>query len=63
MSELKKAILIRLKKTKATGKNAKTKIEPDERGAFEVQFNPTSLRVTQQNNVDEGGATTQTQLR
>lgn len=60
---LEKAILIRLKKTKASGKNAKTRIEPDERGAYEVQFNPTSLRVTYQNNVDEGGATTQTQRR
>jgi Contractile injection system tube protein len=60
---LEKAILIRLKKTRGTGKNAKTRIEPDDRGAFTVQFNPTSLRVTQQNNIDEGGATTLTQRR
>ena len=58
------AFLIRLKKkVSGTGKNATTRLVPDRRGAFRVQFNPTSLRVTQQNNVDEGGVTTNTQRR
>lgn len=60
---LAKAVILKLKQTKGTGKNAKTKIEPDPKGAFPVQFNPTSLKITQQNNVDTGGATTQTQRR
>ncbi len=60
---LQKAILIRLKRVRGTGKNAKTTLVPDERGAFPVQFNPTSLRVSHQNNVVEGGATTLTQRK
>src|SRR5882724_9661474 len=36
---------------------------PDPNGAYAVQFNPTSLRITRQNNVDQGGATTHTQRR
>jgi hypothetical protein len=60
---LAKAILLRLKQIKGTGKNAKTTLDVEPKGAFPVQFNPTSLKITQQNNVDEGGATTQTQRR
>jgi Contractile injection system tube protein len=60
---LAKAILVRLKQVKGTGKNAKTTIDPEPKGAFPVQFNPTSLKISQQNNVDAGGATTMTQRR
>jgi Contractile injection system tube protein len=60
---LAKAILVRLRQIKGTGKNAKTTVDPEPKGAFPVQFNPTSLKITQQNNVDAGGATTMTQRR
>jgi hypothetical protein len=60
---LAKAILVRLKQVKGTGKKAKTTVGAEEKGAFPVQFNPTSLKVTQQNNVDAGGVTTMTQRR
>ena len=60
---LEKAILIRLTRLRGQGPNGEALVEADPQGAFEVQFNPTSLKITQQNNIDEGGATTQTQRR
>lgn len=60
---LERAVLIRLTRLQGQGPNGEPRVAPDTRGAFPVQFNPTSLKITQQNNVDAGGATTQTQRR
>jgi len=60
---LAKAILLRLKQIPGSGKNAPTRVVPEDNGAFAVQFNPTSLKISRQNNIDEGGATTHTQRR
>jgi hypothetical protein len=61
--KLEKAFLIRLTKSKDTGKNAQTTVKPAQDGTVEVQFNPSSLRVTYTNNIDQGGATTLDQRR
>jgi hypothetical protein len=61
--KLAKAILVRLKETAGSGPDAPSTLTPDERGAFAVQFNPTSLKITRQNNIDKGGSTTNTQRR
>ncbi len=58
-----KAILLRLKQVPGSGKNAPTRLLPEDNGAFEVQFNPTSLKISRQNNIDKGGSTTRTQRR
>ncbi len=63
IKKLEKAFLIRLTKSKDGGKNAQTTVKPAEDGTVEVQFNPTSLRVTYVNNIDQGGATTLDQRR
>ena len=39
---LAKAILLRLKQIPGSGKNAPTRVVPEDNGAFAVQFNPTS---------------------
>jgi len=62
-AQLSKAILLRLKQIPGSGRNAKTSVVPDDKGAFVVQFNPTSLKISRQNNIDKGGATTNTQRR
>jgi Contractile injection system tube protein len=63
IKKLEKAFLIRLTKSKGSGKNAQTTVKPAEDGTVEVQFNPSSLRVTYTNNIDQGGATTLDQRR
>ena len=60
---LAKAALRKVTQPKGTGKNAKTLVEADPKDDVPVQFNPTSLKITQQNNVDTGGVTTNTQRR
>lgn len=62
--KLLKATLTRLAKTAGKGKNAHDTVAPQENTApINVQFNPTSLKITRQNNVDRGGSTTRTQAR
>jgi hypothetical protein len=63
IKKLEKAFLIRLTKSKGSGKNAQTTVKPAKDGTVEVQFNPSSLRVTYTNNIDQGGATTLDQRR
>ncbi|WP_255768582.1 CIS tube protein [Pseudarthrobacter sulfonivorans] len=64
MSEtLEKAKLVRLVKTPGKGAKARATVAPAENGTFDVQFNPTSLKISRQNNVDKGGSTTRTQAR
>ena len=60
---LEKAILQRLKEIPGGGADQPPRVVPDEQGDFPVQFNPTSLKITRQNNIDQGGATTSTQRR
>ena len=60
---LAKAILVRLKEIKGSGKDPTPTLQPEDKGAFEVQFNPTSLRITRQNNIDHGASTTKTVRR
>jgi hypothetical protein len=64
---LEKAALIRLKEVTAGGADRPPVVRPDDDGALparlSVQFNPTSLKISRQNSVDEGGTTTQTQRR
>jgi Contractile injection system tube protein len=62
-AKLEKATLVRLKKSQGTGKNARPRVEPEDNGTFPVQFNPTTLKISRQNNIDKGGATTRTQRR
>lgn len=62
-TDLTPAKLTRLKQVAAKGKNGKPSYEAEEKGSFEVQFNPTSLKITRSNNIDKGGATTGTQKR
>lgn len=58
------ATLVRLLKTPGKGKNARDTVAPDPKfEPFKVQFNPTSLKISRQNNVDKGGSTTRTQAR
>jgi Contractile injection system tube protein len=60
---LEKAILQRLKEIPGGGADQPPRVVPDDNGDFPVQFNPTSLKITRQNNIDQGGATTNTQRR
>ena len=60
---LTKARLLRLTQVPGTGKKGKASYQPDPQGAFEVQLNPTSLKISRSNNIDKGGATTNTQKR
>lgn len=63
-AKLAKAILVRLKKTEGKGPNGHATVAPDgDTSSFEVQFNPTSLKISRQNNVDKGGSTIRTQAR
>ncbi len=57
------ARLVRLKQVPGRGKNATPGFVAEPQGSFEVQFNPTSLKISRSNNVDKGGATTRTQRR
>ncbi|MFD7626447.1 hypothetical protein ACFV7Q_10440, partial [Streptomyces sp. NPDC059851] len=54
------ATLTRLKVTGAQGPQGTPRVEEADR-PLEVQFNPTTLRISRNNNVDRGGATTRTQ--
>lgn len=64
---LEKAALERLKEISAGGKDEPAVVKLDDNGALParlpVQFNPTSLKITRQNNADQGGATTRAQRR
>jgi hypothetical protein len=62
-TNLAKAILLRLKQIPATGKGGKPSFAPEPNGAYAVQFNPTSMKISRTNNIDKGGATTNTQRR
>ena len=62
-TDLAPAKLTRLKQVAAKGKKGKPSYEAEKKGSFEVQFNPTSLKITRSNNLDKGGATTGTQKR
>ena len=61
--KLEKAKLFRLVKTPGTGKDPHDTLVRAEGKPIEVQFNPTSLKISRQNNVDKGGSTTRTQAR
>lgn len=61
--DLTPAKLTRLKQVAGKGKNGTPSYEPDDKGSFDVQFNPTSLKMSRTNNIDKGGATTKTQKR
>ncbi|MGC3992798.1 MAG: hypothetical protein QM779_01490 [Propionicimonas sp.] len=63
MSDVATATLTRLKQVAAKGKDGKPSLEPDPEGVFKVQFNPTTLKISRSNNIDKGGATTNTQKR
>ncbi|MGC5075666.1 hypothetical protein [Agrococcus sp. DT81.2] len=66
MTKLEPAVLTRLKDGPASGKKGPSTYVVDERGEkpeFEVQFNPTSLKISRSNNIDKGGSTTNTQKR
>jgi hypothetical protein len=56
------ATLQRLTVVVAAGKDSDAKVRTDGE-PLEVQFNPVSMRLTRNNNVDRGGVTTQTQKR
>src|SRR5687767_10952868 len=63
MSErLERAQLVRMKKIPKSGQTP-ARVQPEPNGAFDVQFNPTSLKITRQNNIDRGGGTARTQRR
>lgn len=59
---LTKAMLYKLTATQPAGKNKPPNVKPDGDPII-VQFNPTSLRIQRQNNIDAGGSTAQTQHR
>jgi hypothetical protein len=69
VTKLEPAVLTRLKDGPAAGKKGPATYvvgDPDERGEkpeFEVQFNPTSLKISRSNSIDKGGSTTNTQKR
>jgi hypothetical protein len=63
MTGLAHAKLTRLKQLPAKGKNGKPSFAVESNGSFEVQFNPTTLKISRTNNIDKGGATTNTQKR
>ncbi|HEY3544645.1 MAG TPA: hypothetical protein VGK17_00975 [Propionicimonas sp.] len=58
-----RATLTRLKQVPGKGKKGKPSFTPDPKGTYEVQFNPTTLKLTRSNNVDKGASTTNTQKR
>ncbi|RZT17525.1 hypothetical protein EV649_5072 [Kribbella sp. VKM Ac-2569] len=62
-TDLTPAKLIRLKQVAGRGKNGKPSYEPEDKGSVDVQFNPTTLKISRTNNIDKGGATTRTQKR
>lgn len=62
-TELVRAKLTRLKQKAGKGKKGKPSFEAEPKGSFDVQFNPTTLKLTRSNNIDKGGATTNTQKR
>lgn len=53
------ATLTPLKEIKASGKE-KPRYEAEDGPGYPVQFNPTSLKLSRSNNIDKGGATTNT---
>ncbi|MGW6129727.1 CIS tube protein [Cellulomonas sp. NPDC055163] len=57
------ASLTRLRENKASGKNGKASYEELTATKVDVQFNPTSLKISRTNNVDRGGTTTRTAKR
>jgi len=59
---LTKAVLYRLKAGQPAGKGKPPKVKIDGE-PIAVQFNPTSLRIQRQNNVDAGGSTSRDQRR
>jgi Contractile injection system tube protein len=59
---LTKAVLYKLKDSQPAGKGKPPNVKIDG-DPITVQFNPTSLRIQRQNNVDAGGSTTRTQHR
>lgn len=68
MTKLEPAVLTRLKDGPSSGKKGPaTYVVDDKEGGekpqFEVQFNPTSLKLSRSNNIDKGGSTTNTQKR
>jgi len=66
MTELAAARLIRLMDGPASGKNGPKTYVVDtsvKKPEFEVQFNPTTLKISRSNNIDKGGSTTNTQKR
>ncbi|GAA1996261.1 hypothetical protein [Microbacterium pumilum] len=66
MTKLEPATLTRLKDGPASGKKGPKTYVVDgspEKAKFEVQFNPTSLKMSRSNNIDKGGSTTNTQKR
>jgi hypothetical protein len=56
-------MLYKLKDGQPAGKGKPPNVTPDRKNPIIVQFNPTSLRIQRQNNVDAGGSTAQTQHR
>ncbi|MFI6151716.1 hypothetical protein ACIBCA_03355 [Kitasatospora sp. NPDC051170] len=62
MAELAHATLQRLAVTKAGAKDQPPRVK-GEGPVVEVQFNPVSLRLSRNNNVDRGGTSTRTQKR
>ena len=59
---LTKAVLFKLKDGQPAGKGKPPNVKPDG-DPITVQFNPTSLKIQRQNNVDQGGNTSRTQRR
>jgi hypothetical protein len=59
---LTKAVLYKLKDSQPAGKGKPPNVKVDG-DPITVQFNPTSLRIQRQNNIDQGGTTTRTQAR
>jgi hypothetical protein len=59
---LTKAVLYRLKDGQPAGKGKPPNVTPDGK-PISVQFNPTSLKIQRQNNIDKGGYTDHTQHR
>jgi Contractile injection system tube protein len=59
---LTKAVLYKLKDSQPAGKGKPPSIQPDGQ-PITVQFNPTSLKIQRQNNIDKGGSTALTQHR
>ncbi len=63
MTDFATATLSRLVQSKAKGRNGKPSMKVDPAAVYPVQFNPTTLKITRSNNIDKGGATTNTQKR